>query len=113
MMCRCLWCRRLDPTGTCRIIRESKKSSSAADSVAEFQGRRRLPPATPMTDLHRWLDDLGLGHYAELLAANNIDAEVPPSLDDDDLARLGIPSDDRKKLIEALARHRGAPIQAG
>jgi len=64
-----------------------------------------------MTGLQRWLNDLGLGQYADLLAANNIDREVLPNLDDGDLAKLGIPFEHRKKLIEAAARHGVTPPQ--
>ncbi|MFL5001779.1 MAG: AAA family ATPase [Xanthobacteraceae bacterium] len=64
-----------------------------------------------MTGLQRWLDDLGLGQYADLLAENNIDREVLPNLDDGDLAKLGIPFEHRKKLIEAAARRGVTPPQ--
>ncbi len=36
-------------------------------------------------DIVEWLDQLGLGEYAEAFAENQIDVDVLPSLTNDDL----------------------------
>jgi len=41
-----------------------------------------------MQDVRQWLEELGLGKYAEAFAANDIDMEVLPELAEDDLAEL-------------------------
>ena len=58
-----------------------------------------------MIDLRRWLDDLGLGQYADLFANNHIDLENLSNVDDVNLETLGIPFEHRKKLIKAIAEH--------
>jgi len=60
-----------------------------------------------MTDLQQWLDDIGLGQYADLFAKNDIDHEVLQELDEQDLVRLGISFGHRKKLLKATAEYRG------
>ena len=54
-------------------------------------------------DMHRWLDDLGLGKYSDAFAENEIDMEAAKLLAEDDLERLGLPMGPRKKLLHALA----------
>ena len=57
-----------------------------------------------MSDLAQWLDQLGLGRYAEAFAENDIDEEILPELTDVDLEKLGIASlGHRKKLLKAIA----------
>ena len=56
-----------------------------------------------MDDLGKWLEKLGLGAYAPLLAENAIDAETLPDLTDADLKELGIPLGHRKKFLKAIA----------
>jgi class 3 adenylate cyclase/predicted ATPase len=58
-----------------------------------------------MTDLQKWLDDIGLGQYADLFAKNDIDHEVLQELDDQDLIKLGISFGHRKKLLKAVAAY--------
>ena len=70
------------------------------------------PLAIYMINLQQWLDDLGLGQYAKLLAENHIDQEVLPKIADKDLERLGIPLEHRKRLIDALAERGEALSQA-
>jgi len=64
-----------------------------------------------MIDLRRWLDDLGLGQYADLFANNHIDLENLSNVDDVNLEKLGIPLEHRKKLIKAIAEHGVTPPQ--
>ncbi len=42
-------------------------------------------------DFGNWLEDIGLGKYAELLVENEIDFDVLPDLSEADLAKLGLP----------------------
>ncbi|HEY5789629.1 MAG TPA: adenylate/guanylate cyclase domain-containing protein, partial [Gammaproteobacteria bacterium] len=67
-------------------------------------------------NIEQWLDGLGLAQYAPAFLANDIDAALLPTLDDDDLRELGIASlGHRKRLlaaIAALAEHRPAPARA-
>ncbi|MCE3248628.1 MAG: family ATPase, partial [Geminicoccaceae bacterium] len=55
-------------------------------------------------DVRAWLEDHGLGHYAEAFASNDVDAEVLRTLTGDDLKELGVASlGHRKKLLAAIA----------
>lgn len=62
-----------------------------------------------MVSLRRWLDDLGLGQYANLFANSQLDQENLPNVDDGDLEKLGVPLDLRKKLIKAIKEQRVTP----
>ena len=55
-----------------------------------------------MDDLTQWLERLGLGQYAQLLAENDIDFEVLPRLTDDNLRELGLSLGHRVKLKAAI-----------
>ncbi len=67
-----------------------------------------------MSDLGTWLDGLGLGKYAHILAENEVDLEILPALSEQDLEKIGIPLGARKKLLNALAAsqsgHPPAPV---
>ena len=54
-------------------------------------------------DVRQWLEDLGLGKYAETFAAHEVDAEILAELDDADLKELGLPLGPRKKILRAIA----------
>jgi class 3 adenylate cyclase/predicted ATPase len=54
-------------------------------------------------DLRRWLESAGLSEYAELFVSNRIDFGAVPNLIEPDLARLGVPLGDRKRLRRAIA----------
>jgi len=56
----------------------------------------------PMTDMKQWLEQHGLGKYAELLAENEVDFEVLPELEEVDLERIGLALGPRKKLLKAI-----------
>ena len=56
-----------------------------------------------MGDVAQWLDDLGLGRYAEAFAENAIDWDVLPDLTDRDLETLGVLLGHRKKLLKAIS----------
>ena len=54
-------------------------------------------------DVRAWLEDHGLGQYAEAFASNDVDAEVLRTLTADDLKELGVASlGHRKKLLAAI-----------
>jgi predicted ATPase/class 3 adenylate cyclase len=55
-----------------------------------------------LSDVTRWLDDLGLTKYAQTFADNEIDFEVLSDLTNEDLKGLGIPFGPRKKLCKAI-----------
>src|SRR5688500_18883896 len=57
-------------------------------------------PSTPR--IEALLSRIGLGEYAELLAANRIGLDVLPDLTDADLIELGISLGDRKRLLKAF-----------
>jgi class 3 adenylate cyclase/predicted ATPase len=64
-----------------------------------------------MSDLGTWLDGLGLGKYAHILAENEVDFEILPALSEQDLEKIGIPLGARKKLLNALAaKQSGHPL---
>lgn len=55
-------------------------------------------------DVRAWLDQLGLGQYADRFVANHIDATLLRSLTGDDLRELGVESlGHRKRLLSAVA----------
>jgi class 3 adenylate cyclase/tetratricopeptide (TPR) repeat protein len=57
-----------------------------------------------MAQVDKWLEGIGLERYVELFAENHIDLDVLPDLSETDLAQLGIPLGDRKRLRRAIAR---------
>ena len=55
-------------------------------------------------DVRAWLEDLGLGRYAETFAENGVDLDLLPELSNEDLKDLGITRlGDRKRLLKAIA----------
>jgi hypothetical protein len=55
-----------------------------------------------MSDVARWLEELGLGHYAAAFVADEVDLQVLPRLTDQDLRELGLSLAPRKKSLAAL-----------
>ncbi len=55
-----------------------------------------------MTDVGKWLCDLGFERFVDLFEENEIDCEVLFELTDADLAGLSIPLGARKKLLKAI-----------
>ncbi len=63
-----------------------------------------------MSDVARWLDGLGLAHYAQVFADNDIDQELLADLTDEDLEKLGIGSlGHRKRLLAGIAKLASSP----
>ncbi|HET6468845.1 MAG TPA: adenylate/guanylate cyclase domain-containing protein [Geminicoccaceae bacterium] len=56
-----------------------------------------------MEDIAGWLEQLGLGRYAAVFAANDVDREVLAELTEADLEKLGVSLGHRKKLLKAIA----------
>ncbi len=55
-------------------------------------------------EVEKWLNELGLGQYAETFAQNDVDARVLPLLSNDDLKELGVSLGHRKIILAALQR---------
>jgi class 3 adenylate cyclase/tetratricopeptide (TPR) repeat protein len=55
-----------------------------------------------MNDIGEWLGRHGLGQYADLFAANDIDIDVLPALTDLDLKELGLSLGHRRRLLAAV-----------
>ncbi len=54
-------------------------------------------------DISEWLEDLGLGRYADTFAENEIDFEALPHVTEEDLKEIGIALGARRKLLAAFA----------
>jgi len=63
-------------------------------------------------DVGVWLRSLGLGEYEEKFRDNKIAADVLADLTEGDLAQLGLPLGDRKRLLKAIAGLAGPPSAA-
>ena len=63
-------------------------------------------------DVGVWLRSLGLGEYEEKFRDNKIAADVLADLTEGDLAQLGLPLGDRKRLLKAIAGLAGPPSTA-
>ena len=58
-----------------------------------------------MTDIAKWLADLGLAKYASAFAAHEVDFVALQQLSEADLETLGLPLGPRRKVMAALAAH--------
>ena len=56
-----------------------------------------------MGSLHAWLERLGLGKYASVLAEQDVDLGILPKLSDEDLRELGLPLGARRRILAAIA----------
>jgi len=69
-----------------------------------------------MQQLVDWLEDLGLGQYAQLFAENGIELSVLPDLTDQDLEKLGVVVGHRRKMLRAIAdlapASKSSPVEA-
>jgi class 3 adenylate cyclase/predicted ATPase len=54
-------------------------------------------------DIKRWLEELGLGQYAQSFAESDIDFDVLPELTESELESLGLSLGHRKRLRRAIA----------
>src|SRR5215469_2956105 len=65
-----------------------------------------------MTDLRQWLEKIGLAQYADVFVKNDIDWEILPELNEQDLEKLGVSLGHRKKLIKAISEARSTSLQS-
>ncbi|OAE97697.1 adenylate cyclase [Bradyrhizobium centrolobii] len=56
-----------------------------------------------MQQIAEWLENLGLGQYAQRFAQNGIDIGVLPELMDEDFDKLGVLLGHRRKMLRAIA----------
>jgi hypothetical protein len=54
-------------------------------------------------DVGGWLRNLGLDKYEAAFRENAIDMDVLAELTDGELAQIGVPLGDRKRLLKAIA----------
>ncbi|MEE8197814.1 MAG: hypothetical protein V3T69_11635, partial [Acidiferrobacterales bacterium] len=54
-------------------------------------------------DINEWLEDLGLGKYAEVFAENEIDLAALPHVTEEDLKEIGVALGARRNLLAAIA----------
>ena len=66
-----------------------------------------------MSGIREWLEELGLGDYAEAFEAERIDLDAARHLSDADLKELGLPMGPRRKLLAALDRQANEPTDRG
>ena len=55
-----------------------------------------------MVAIRKWLEDRGLGPYADAFEAELVTVENLPDLTEDDLKALGLPLGPRKTLLKAI-----------
>ena len=55
-------------------------------------------------DIGQWLEDVGLGRYAEIFADNDIDADLLPHLTEQDLTDLGLSIGHRRQVTSGACR---------
>jgi len=56
-----------------------------------------------MGELDQWLEGIGLGQYAEILAREHVDLALLPALTDHDLRALGLPLGHRRGNARPLS----------
>jgi class 3 adenylate cyclase len=61
-------------------------------------------------DVVKWLEELGLGQYAQAFADNEVDLEVLPELNEENLRELGLPMGPRKKVLKAIGGPRATDL---
>src|SRR3954452_19655195 len=76
--------------------------------------KTKMRIAATAMDVAAWLRELGLDQYEAAFRANDVDAEVLPTLTVDDLKDLGIASiGHRRRMLEAIAalRSQTSPVE--
>ena len=63
---------------------------------------RPVNQATVMRDVAQWLEQLGLGKYAEAFTENDIGSDVLPHLTEEHFKELGVSLGDRLRLLKAI-----------
>jgi class 3 adenylate cyclase/tetratricopeptide (TPR) repeat protein len=62
-----------------------------------------------MSDIHNWLNQLGLARYADAFEENDVDIDVLGEISDDDLKALGVSLGDRRRITRAARELRQGP----
>jgi class 3 adenylate cyclase/predicted ATPase len=57
-----------------------------------------------MSDMQQWLDDMGLGQYAETFAESDVDYEILPELTEQDLKDMNVSLGHRRKILKAISQ---------
>ena len=65
-----------------------------------------------MTHVARWLEQHGLGKYADLFAKNDVDMNVLPQLTEEHLEKLGVSLGHRIRLLKAIEELSESPRRA-
>src|SRR5215472_3220657 len=63
-----------------------------------------------MQSIAEWLEELGLGEYAQRFAQNGIDLSVIQDLTDQDLREVGVVLGHRRKILRAIRDLSGASV---
>lgn len=71
------------------------------------------PTAVEESGLKHWLESSGLGQYVDLFVRHRLDLDVLPDLTEKDLAELGLPLGDRKRLQRAVSALSGTERVSG
>ena len=72
----------------------------------------RIKLGSSMPDIELWLKNIGLEKYAEVFARHDIDLDVAPSLNEQDLEKLELSLGHRRKFLAAAAKLRAGGAQA-
>src|SRR3954454_3248697 len=108
--------RSLVVTASPQAIRRSHKMAAVGDAHFWRHGHALewgCKPGRPsVQEIADWLEQLGLGQYAERFAENEIDVSVLPHLTDQDLKDIGIPLGHRRKLFAAINEPTTSAAQA-
>lgn len=65
-----------------------------------------------MTDIQKWLEDLGLSRYSAIFVENDIDMEIIAELSEQDLASMDVSLGHRKKILKAIGQLAAVPSAA-
>ena len=60
-------------------------------------------------EMHKWLESLGLGRYADVFAENEIGLSTLPHVTEDDLKEIGVALGARRELLAAIGEMTAAP----
>src|SRR4029079_546742 len=82
--------------------RQASRLSPAGDAWPKMAAAHRI--SGPAMDIRDWLEQLGLGRYADAFATNDIDEATLRGLTAEELRELGVPSlGHRKRILDAIS----------
>jgi predicted ATPase/class 3 adenylate cyclase len=85
--------------GGCSITRSGVRLTQHASRV---EGACEPRVGGVVSELERWLENLGLSRYSASLEAHGVDLEALGTLTEQDLCSLGLPFGHRRKVLDAL-----------